>query len=319
MAESIHPVRGKIPPDKILVVAGPTASGKSQLALTLALELGGEIINADAMQVYRGLDIGTAKPGPEDRARVPHHLLDVADPWAPYNAKQYAEDAGAVLGRLLAAGRVPILCGGTGLYLSALLGGLSPVPPTEDRVRQAVAEEIARRGLPWAWQELARLDPPAANRLHPSDAQRIHRALEVIRATGQRFSELQALPRQGGRPEPVLWLGLDWPRAELHRRIHARTLAMLRGGWVEETRRVLAAGTSPQAKSLQAIGYRQIVAWLAAGAPGDPMDLAESIALRTRQYAKRQMTWFRGVEGFAWGPPQGEKDLLETARRFVEG
>ena len=303
-----------LPP--LVAVTGPTASGKSELALYLAGHLGGEILNTDALQVYRGFDIGTAKPSREEQSRIPHHLLDCVEPDEAYSAGRYVADARAVLANLTRRGKLPILCGGTGLYFRALFQGLAEIPPVPDPVRQAVAEALAERGSMGLHAELARVDPELAARIHPHDPQRVSRALEVFRATGRPLSAFQReTPFTSSVPE-VLFLGVAWERSALYQRIDQRVEAMLAQGWVEEVRGLLARGLEDTLKPFQAIGYREIAQMLRGERSAE--GLAEAIARRTRQYAKRQLTWFRGQPGIDWHPPGAEKQILAAAARFKE-
>jgi tRNA dimethylallyltransferase len=297
-------------------VVGPTASGKSALALAIAERVGGEILCTDSMQVYRHLDIGTGKPGPAERARIPHHLIDVADPDEAFSAGRYVEQAQAVLAELARRGRVPILCGGTGLYFKALLRGLAPVPPVPAAVRREVGARAAREGLAASHAELRRVDPESAARIHAHDLVRILRALEVYHATGRPLSRFQRDAPFRPSPEYVLSLGIAWERRALRARIAERVRAMLAAGWVEEVRRVLEMGYSPRSKPLQAIGYREIREYL--DGEREAASLAPAITLRTQQYAKRQVTWFRRHPGIVWAAPGDEGALIERALRFVE-
>ncbi|MBI3992202.1 MAG: tRNA (adenosine(37)-N6)-dimethylallyltransferase MiaA [Candidatus Lambdaproteobacteria bacterium] len=300
---------------KLIAVVGPTASGKSELALMLAEALGGEIVNTDAMQVYRGLDIGTAKPDAALRARVRHHLLDVVAPDEEYSAGHYLADARRIIADLRARGRVPILCGGTGLYFRALLFGMADIPPVPPAVRDRVAALLAEQGLAAAHAHLAQVDPQAAARIHPNDPSRIARALEVFQATGRPLSDFHAAQPFHEAAPGVLSVACRWERATLYARIDARVKRMLAGGWVDEVRRLLSAGYGPQLKPLRSIGYREIAALLLG--QRDEARLAEDIARRTRHYAKRQLTWFNKHPDIQWAPPGDEHSLLAAAMAFL--
>jgi len=284
----------------VLSIVGPTATGKSALALDLAEPLGGEIINADALQVYRGFDIGTAKPGPEERRRVAHHLLDILDPGEPFSAGEFARRAREVIAEIRGRRRLPILVGGSGLYLRALIEGISPIPPVDPRLRERLRARLASEGLEELRAELLVLDPESAERLAPADSQRLLRALEVALGTGRPLSAwIRERPVGGGGIDAV-WIGLTLPRALLYDRIAVRVERMLAAGWVDEVRRLLAVGSSPSLPAFQAIGYRQL-----AGHIGGEVTLEEAterIVRATRQYAKRQMTWFRRQSGIEWFP-----------------
>ncbi len=300
-----------------MAVVGPTGSGKSELALRLAEACGGEIVNTDSLQVYRGLDIGTAKPDAAERARVPHHLLDVADPDQPFSAGDFVREARRVLADLAARGRAAILCGGTGLYFRALLQGISDIPAVPPAVRAEVAARLKRLGAPALHAELGRADPDAAARIHPHDAQRIARALEVHAATGRPLSAFQAA-QPFGRPVPqVLSVGCFWERAELYRRLDARVERMLERGLIAEVQGLLARGYAAELKPLRSIGYLEVVAHVQGRLP--LAAVAPAIQLRTRHYAKRQVTWFKRHPDIFWAAP-GDFDAVERrVKEWLEG
>lgn len=268
-----------------LFVAGPTAVGKSEVALRLAEALNGEIISVDSMQVYRGLDIGTAKPTPEERRRVPHHLIDLLDPSQTFDAVQFVQRASAAIEEIKSRQRLPILCGGTGLYFKALLEGLGDSPASDPELR-AHLETLPLKAL---LAELQQRDSATFERIDRQNPRRVIRAVEVIRLTGKPFSE-----QRGRRPvKPVMFFVLQRDRADLHARINQRVDEMFARGLVQETQRALA---SPAAR--QALGYRQVIEHLEG-----KRNLDETIALvklRTRQYAKRQLTWFRHQAQAEW-------------------
>jgi tRNA dimethylallyltransferase len=300
---------------RIVVVTGPTAAGKSALALALAEFLGGEIVSADSVQVYRGLDIGTAKPTREERARVPHHLIDVAEPTEAYSAGRFREEAGAAIREIVARGRVPLVCGGTGLYLRALLHGLAPGPGRDDGVRGELEAAWDRGGRAALLRELWHGDPEAAARLHPNDRTRIIRALEVWRLTGRPLSALQRRHGFAESPYAALWLGVAVARDELYRRIDRRTLQMLEAGWVDEVRGLLRQGYPPECPAFQSIGYRQLVAFLRNG--GDAAAVALEIQRETRHLAKRQLTWFRRVD-LEWVAAEDLAAVASRARNHLQ-
>ena len=300
-------------PAKVAVLVGPTAVGKTAVALNLAEVLGAEIVNADSMQVYRELDIGTAKPTPLERARVRHHLVDVADPDEPYDAARYAREARKIITDLHRRGVPPLVVGGTGLYIKALLAGLFRQEEAVRQVRPRLARELADRGLPALLARLASLDPATAHRLAPGDTYRILRALEVVEATGRPISELHAAHNFGDRPYTTLKLGLDLPREELYHRIEDRVKAMLAQGWLEEVRRLLKRYPSG-IKPLQALGYRHLVAYLEVRLPLP--EAIEQTQKETRRYAKRQLTWFRADPEVRWFHPGQGEDMLALLRDF---
>lgn len=285
-------------PPSVLAIVGATATGKSGLAMTLAGELSGEIVNADALQAYRGFDVGTAKPGPAERARVPHHLIDVLDPSERWSAGEFARRARQAIAEIQGRGRTPIVAGGSGLYLRALFEGISPVPPGDPGVRRELRERLAREGLEPLAAELAQADPETAERLAPGDTQRILRALEVIRVSGRTLSSWIAEQPFGTQRIAVLRLGLTLPRVLLYDRIAERVVRMVEDGWVNEVARLLARGLDPGLPAFQAIGYRQIVRHL-----GGEWSLDDAIAdtvKATRRFAKRQETWFRREPDVIW-------------------
>lgn len=287
-------------PPKILVVCGPTASGKTKLAVELALRHGGEVVSADSMQIYRAMDIGTAKPTAEEMRGVPHHMLDVADPGEDYSVARYVAAAAACVDDILARGRLPIVAGGTGLYIDSLLSGrtfaaFSPESGHRARLQKIAAEE----GLAPLRAQLEQIDPAAAARLHPNDEKRIIRALEVWYETGKTITahnlETQALPPR----YDALKLGLNFAdRADLWARIDGRVDEMMAAGLEGEVRALLAGGLSETCTAMQAIGYKEMAAAIREGRSAD--QAAEEIKLRSRQYAKRQITWFRRDKGLRW-------------------
>jgi len=280
---------------------GPTASGKSALALALAAHFDGEIVAVDSAQVYRGMDIGTAKPTAADRARAPHHLLDIIDPVQPYSAAAFAHDALVCVADIRARGRMPILCGGTMLYFKALTEGLSTLPRADAGVRAELDRRAAREGWPALHAELALVDPPTAARLAPTDAQRIQRALEVQRLSGQPISALQ-----GRREAPTGTLGPTLPialvpadRALLHEAIARRFQAMLDAGLVDEVRELRQRfALDPALPSMRCVGYRQ--AWQFLDGTLSMAQLRDAGIAATRQLAKRQLTWLRATPAMAF-------------------
>jgi tRNA dimethylallyltransferase len=282
----------------LVAVVGPTASGKSALGLRLALERGGEIVSCDSLQVYRGLDVGSAKATPAERALVPHHLLDVASPGEVFSAADYARLARAAVRDASGRGRLPLVVGGTGLYLRALLEGLFEGPPRDGALRARLERLAERFGDARLHRLLARVDPAAAARIAPRDRVRVVRALEVYRATGRPISAQRDEGREPLRGFRVLVVGLDPGRDALRAAIEERTARMIRSGLLDEVRGLLARGVPAGARPLQAIGYRQALAVLRG-----EMSLAEaeaSITTDTVRFAKRQRTWFRHQARVRW-------------------
>lgn len=302
---------------KLVAIVGPTAAGKTELATWLAERVGAEILSVDSRQVYRRLDVGTAKPDAATRARVPHHLLDLIEPDERIDASRFAALGREAITEVGGRGRPVLLCGGSGLYLRALTEGLFAGPPPDPELRRALDRAIAERGLAALHAELVAADPEAGRRISARDEPRIRRALEVYRGTGRPISSWQAAHGFADRPFEVACFVLSPPTEVLDRRIVERTRAMWRGGLVAETESLLAAGFAPTLPSLNAIGYREAQAHLRGELGADAATAA--IALATRQYAKRQRTWFRRIEGARWleaAEPRAE--LLETVRGLLD-
>ena len=279
-----------------ILLMGPTASGKSALAIDLALRLGGEIVTVDSAQIYRGMDIGTAKATAADRARVPHHLIDIIDPTEPYSAAVFARDAQALVTAIRKRGRTPILSGGTMLYFKALTEGLSALPRADAGVRAELDRRAARDGWPALHAELERVDPVTAARLAPSDAQRIQRALEVHRLSGRPISELQGRREAtAGTLGPIIAIALvPSDRTALHAAIALRFQAMLDAGLVAELRSLKERyALKPELPSMRCVGYRQ--AWQFLEGAIDARQLRDTGVAATRQLAKRQLTWLRST------------------------
>jgi tRNA dimethylallyltransferase len=294
----------------LVAVVGPTGAGKSELALRIAQEFDGEIVNCDSLQIYRHLDIGTAKLPPEQRRGIPHHLIDIAEPDEVFSAGEYARRARQVLREIAARGRLPVVCGGTGFYLRALLEGLFPGPERDEALRQRLAAREARRpGL--LHRLLRRLDPVSAGRIHPSDKQKLIRAVEVCLLLGRPLSEAFALGREPLEGFRVLKIGLDPPREALYQKLNERCRKMFESGLVEETRRILELGYAADVKPLHSHGYRQAVQVLRGELT---YEQALYYAQRdTRRYAKRQWTWFRRESGVVWFRGFGEDPAIQAA------
>lgn len=301
------------PAAPLWAIVGPTGTGKSALALALCERVGGELISVDSAQVFRGLDIGTAKPTPAERARVPHHLIDVLEPDQQWTGAAFAAAAEGVIADVRARGRVPVLCGGTGLWLRALTRGFFDAPPIPDALRDEVRARLDHEGAPALHAELARHDPEAAARLHPNDTQRIGRALEFVLHTGVPISRAQA--EHGFREQRHRWRGvaLGWSREPLVARLAQRTRAMYEAGLVDEVRGLLAHGASPTGPGLSCIGYREVVQHLEGRLTEAQAREATDIA--TRQYAKRQTNWFRHDPEVSWLPPDASVDQALDALR----
>jgi tRNA dimethylallyltransferase len=300
----------------VLAIVGPTATSKSELAMALALELGGEIVNADALQVYRGFDIGTAKPGPAERARVPHHLIDILEPHEVYSAGEFARRALGAIAEVQERGRLPVVVGGSGLYLRALFSGISPIPPGDPAVREELRGRLEEEGLAVLRAELARLDPRTEARLTAGDTQRVLRALEVARVTGRPLSAWVEEQPFGTQAIAAVRVGLTLPRGILYDRIAGRVARMMEAGWLGEVAGLLQRNLSPRLPAFQAIGYRQLVRHL----EGDgSLELAVAEIVReTRRFAKRQETWFRKEPDVTWFSAQELKRQIPGVLRHAK-
>ena len=282
----------------VLCVAGPTATGKTALAIKLAQQLGGEIISMDSMQVYRRMDIGTAKPTEAEQAGIPHHLIDVAEPTQPYTVAQYAAQATEAAIAIRARGKLPILAGGTGFYLRALTHGLSlghvqSDPALREQLKAMGETPEGRRQL---HDRLRAMDPEAAARLHANDVQRVSRAIEVFTLTGKPIS--MQTPAEANCPFALCLIGTTMERGQLYERINARVEGMLARGLLGEVQALLQSGVPPTAQAMQGIGYKELAPVALAGAPLDAA--VQAIQQNTRHYAKRQWTWFRAEPRFTW-------------------
>ncbi len=300
----------------VIAVAGPTASGKSDLGLKLAQRLGGEIVCMDSMQIYRRMDIGTAKPTAQERALLPHHMLDVADPTEAYAVADYAVAAEQVIAQILSRGRVPILVGGTGLYLKALMDGLSLGGTGGDERLRAELNALADEpgGKERLHARLAAVDPETAARLHPNDRRRVIRAIEVYEQTGVPMSRQNHAAQE--RPFRVLPLALEWPRDLLYARLETRVHRMMEMGLLSEVRALLESGVAPAAQSMQGIGYKELIP--AAMGQDDVNRAVWDIIVHTRHYAKRQGTWLRAEPRCVWLDARDADGLLSKALALAQ-
>ena len=304
----------------IICIAGPTASGKTALAVALARELDGEVVSCDSMQVYKRMDIGTAKPSPEERQGIPHHMIDVAEPWEDYSVSRYCADAAPIVEDIVSRGKTAIIAGGTGLYMDSLIRGNDFAPFPSTGVRERLEREADRAGMEALLARLRAVDPEAAARLHLSDRKRIIRAMEVYLETGETITahnrRTQALPP---RFSPV-WLGLDFEsRAELYSRIDRRVDVMLEAGLLEEIRALLRSGIPEKCTAMQAIGYKEFTDALDGRCTVEAA--ADQVRQSSRRYAKRQLTWFRRNGRIHWlrrGPGEGSAEILASARRILQ-
>ncbi len=303
----------------LICIAGPTASGKTALSIALAKELGGEIVSCDSMQVYKRMDIGTAKPTAEEMENVPHHMLSVAEPWEDFSVGKYCDMATPIVDDILARGKTAIIVGGTGLYMDALIRGNTFAPCPSTGCRERLEKLAQEEGIEAVIAQLRAVDPESAERLHPSDQKRIIRAMEVYLETGKTITqhnlETQQIPP---RYNPV-WFALeDADRATLYERIDRRVEEMLRQGLLEEIKALLAEGVPEKATAMQAIGYKEFVDALAGRSS---VETATALVQQaSRKYAKRQLTWFRRNPAIHWlrrEPGEGTAEILSKARQVL--
>ena len=306
--------------NNIICIAGPTASGKTALAVELAKELNGEVVSCDSMQVYKRMDIGTAKPTAEEMQGIPHHMLDVAQAWEDFSVSRYCALAAPIVDDIIARGRTAIIAGGTGLYMDSLIRGNNFAPFPSTGVREALEARAEAEGIQPLLEELAQVDPESAGRLHPSDRKRIIRALEVYRETGITITEHNRRTREVPPKYRPVWLGLDFSdRAALYRRIDRRVERMLEAGLLDEIRSLLESGIPETCTAMQAIGYKEFLPVLR-GERG-LCDAAAEVCQSSRRYAKRQLTWFRRNPNMHWivreedGAPD---EIIRQARQILQ-
>ena len=297
----------------VIVLTGPTASGKTVLGIELALALNGEIVSADARQIYRYMDVGTAKPTLAEQAKVKHHLIDIVNPDESYNAGQFARDAALVINDIHRRGKLPIVVGGAGLYLKALFDGFSPVPEIPESIRQHLQQD-AQKSLPALYHRLQKTDPDWAQKIQPADTQRIIRGLEIFEVSGKTFTHFQNQPRQTVGTWQTKWFGLHWVREALYDRINHRALRMVDQGIIAEVTGLMEMGYHANLDSLNTFGYKEFIKFLQGkttieAAIGD-------LQQNTRRYAKRQITWFRTEKRLTWIPFIGENPLEDILHKI---
>jgi tRNA dimethylallyltransferase len=300
---------------KIIIITGPTATGKTDLAVNLALDIGGEVVNCDSMQVYKGMDIGTAKPLPEEKKGIPHHMLDIVNPDEEFNASIYREHAVPVIRDIIKRGKVCFVVGGTGLYIKSLLGGLFECPSSDPEIRERLLMEYDKNGKEILYERLKTLDPDYAKTVHPNDRVRITRALEVIELTGSPFSLLASDHSFKKQEFTPLKICLYHEREMLYERINIRSIKMFESGLIEETENLLKNGYSPELKPFKSIGYRHAIDYLE-----NRMSYDQSIELLqrdTRRYAKRQITWFKADPEMLWLTPDHMDEIIKKIKKFI--
>ncbi|MEW5949458.1 MAG: tRNA (adenosine(37)-N6)-dimethylallyltransferase MiaA [Thermodesulfobacteriota bacterium] len=336
-------VNKKLP---LIIIAGPTGVGKTGLSIALAGEFGGEIINADSMQVYRLMDIGTAKPSPEEKRLVPHHLLDVVYPDEVYNAARYRQDAEEAIRDISGRGKRAFVVGGTGLYIKALTRGLFYLPAADEAVRRTLQSEMEKSGLERLYAELKEVDPRAAEKIHSHDKVRILRAIEVFRLTGKPISVYQSEHEFSDSKYDTFKIGLELERDKLYERIEIRAHEMLETGLIDEVRGLLAAGYAKDLKPMLSLGYRHVIRYLEneSNPPSPPFtkggthhipplkkgdtggfsgeytfdEMLRTMIRDTRRYAKRQLTWFRGDPEIKWYAPSDVPGISRQVKLFLQ-
>ena len=302
---------------KLLIVLGPTAVGKSEIALQLAQSINSEIVNADSQQVYRHMDIGTGKPSRDDQQRVRHHLIDIVDPDEEFNAAFYRQLATAAIDDIQKRGKNVLVCGGTGLYLKALTHGLFTGPGQDPELRRGLEQELKENGLTALYQRLVEIDASVLSSIHPNDRQRIIRALEVYHSTGKPIGVWQKEHAFQEEPFEVLKIGLMRGRAELYDLINRRSEQMLESGLLDEVRGLVSRGYNLELKPLRSVGYRQIGEVLQGGKT--VVEALDEMKQETRRLAKRQLTWYRADTDIHWYHPEKQQDeILGAARKFLE-
>ena len=299
----------------LVVLLGPTASGKTEISFDWARELGLEILSADSVQVYRHMDIGTAKPPAWMRSEVPHHLIDVADPDETYSAARFQREADLAISEIHKRGKAVLVVAGTGLYLKALTRGLFPFGGSNSVLRRSLQERARKEGVGALYETLTQVDPEASRRIHPHDLFRIVRALEVFLMSGTPISEHHRQHGSGQERYRVLYLGLHRERPELFQRIDTRVDDMARGGLLEEVKGLLDKGYCPDLPSMRALGYRHMIAHLQGQVSLD--EAFRAMKRDTRRFARRQLTWFRAMDGVHWFQPQEQGRMLDLVRGFL--
>jgi len=299
----------------VIVICGPTATGKTAAAIELATIFNGEIIGADSMQIYRFMDIGTAKPTLQEQEAIPHYMIDIVDPDRHFDARQYAEMAHKKVLKRISRNIIPFVVGGTGLYIKALVHGLFEAEPANYDIRKSLKAEVLSRGIDFLYHRLDRHDPEAAARIHPNDTYRIIRALEIFELTGKSLSEHHREHGFEDAPYRVLKIGLNFDREHLYNRINRRVDAMIAAGFIDEVQMLRDRGYAPDLKSMQSIGYRHINDFIGG-------DLSLDEALRTlqrdtRRYAKRQLTWFKADTNVKWLHPDRINDIRKIIKKFL--
>jgi len=300
---------------KVIVICGPTGIGKTAVGIELARTFDGEIISADSMQIYRHMDIGTAKPTPEELAQIVHHMIDIVDPDEDYDAVRFSKQARDRIAEIVNRGLIPFIVGGTGLYIKAVLYGLFQSEPLDPKIRNRLKQELKQGGSSFLYERLERMDPETAGRLHPNDSYRIIRALETIESSGKSISKHHQYHGFDEDQFNALKIGLRIDREKLYERIDQRVDLMIQAGLVEEVKKLLAMGYTAELKSMQSIGYRHVVGFLEGSLPWD--ECLRSLKRDTRRFAKRQFTWFGADQAISWQAPVQLKDIISLVGKFI--
>jgi tRNA dimethylallyltransferase len=301
---------------KVIIICGPTGIGKTAVGINLAEKFGGEIIGADSMQIYRHMDIGTAKPTLEERRRVAHHMVDIVDPDEDFDAVQFAERARIGIAALSQRSRLPFVVGGTGLYIKALLHGLFQSELIDPKIRQRLRQQLDQGGSSLLYERLQRIDPETAGRLHPHDSYRIIRALETVESSGKPISKHHQDHGFQDDPYNTLKVGLRIDRQKLYAQLDGRVDAMIQAGLVEEVKKLLAMGYAAELKSMQSIGYRHVVEFIAERLPWE--ECVRTLKRDTRRFAKRQFTWFGADPHIKWYEPDQLHEITRLMEKFLK-
>ncbi|MBC2716210.1 MAG: tRNA (adenosine(37)-N6)-dimethylallyltransferase MiaA [Desulfobacteraceae bacterium] len=302
---------------KLIVICGPTGIGKTSLSLLLAKEFNGCIVGADSMQIYRYMDIGTAKPDAGELSAAPHYLIDVADPDEEFDAARYAREGRAAVSEICARGFVPFIVGGTGFYVKAILHGLFPASPVDPAIRRKIKADLQHHDRDWLYDRLGSCDPEAASRIHPNDTYRVIRALEIFEITGYPMSEYQNQHGFMENPFETLKFCLNMEREALYERINRRVDQMIENGLIDEVKALLQKGYPGDLKSMQSIGYRHMVDYINGKSTWD--DTIYTLKRDTRHFAKRQLTWFRKDKEMIWKSPGDVDEIMAAVRHFLNG
>ena len=300
---------------KVIVICGPTGIGKTAVGIRLAGTFGGEIISADSMQIYRHMDIGTAKPTPEELAQITHYMIDIVNPDEGYDAVQFSKQARDRITEILNRGLIPFIVGGTGLYIKSLLHGLFQSKPVDPQIRNRLNQEAEENGSGFLFERLKKIDPAASSRIHPNDSYRIIRALETIESSGKTISEYHQNHGFAEDPFTALKIGLQMDRQNLYVRIDDRVELMIEAGLVEEVTKLLEMGYTAELKSMQSIGYRHVVGFLEGSLPWD--ECLRTLKRDTRRFAKRQFTWFGADQAISWQASAQLKDIISLVGKFL--